>query len=215
MSLKKQYSHLKNTYNTVKKQIEERIAEFETVRKRGDEKEFCQELLFCLLTPQSRASFCWQAACLIQNLSCGGKNKDAVLSCLSRVRFKYTKAERIVHTLCYLRENSISLPEKLENFSNSSAARKWVVKTFPGIGWKEGSHFLRNTGIGLDLAIVDRHIIRMLVQIGVMKAEPRSISYQKYLEIENQIRSVADALHIPMSHLDLLFWYIQTGTIFK
>ncbi len=202
-------------YQQIKTRIEQRVEEFEQLGRRGREEEFLTELIFCLLTPQSRAPYCWDAACNIRSLPCGGHNEKAVLSCLPRVRFKYTKAKRVVRAFQHLKENNISLPGTLKSFSDSREARCWVVETFSGLGWKEGSHFLRNTGIGLDLAIIDRHVLRMLVRMEVLDNLPSTINYRVYLTIEDQIRRIAQQLHIPVAHLDLLFWYLQTNTIFK
>jgi len=41
------------------------------------------------------------------------------------------------------------------------------------------------------------------------------LSKKGYLEIENKIKNFADKIKIPMSHLDLLLWYKETGKIFK
>ncbi len=208
-------SLLLKVYEEIKPKIKERICEFEAIRERGEEREFLAELLFCLLTPQSRAQYCWDAACNIMLLPCGGKDETAVLKCLSQVRFKYTKAQRVSQTVLNLKEQGQTLPEILKEFTDSREARVWSVNRFKGLGWKEGSHFLRNTGIGLDLAIIDRHILRMMVQLGLLKDIPKTITAKRYLELEDLIRAFSGYTQIPVSHLDLLFWYVQTGTIFK
>jgi len=83
------------------------------------------------------------------------------------------------------------------------------------MGYKEASHFLRNIGLGKDMAILDRHILKNLKAFGVINDIPRALSRKKYLEIEEKMRKFSHEIGIPISHLDLLFWSRQTGEIFK
>ena len=94
-------------------------------------------------------------------------------------------------------------------------AREWFVDNVKGIGLKEASHFLRNIGLGEDLAILDRHILKNLALLGVIEEVPASLSRRLYLEIEDRMRKFAENIKIPMSHLDLLLWYMETNEIFK
>ena len=84
-----------------------------------------------------------------------------------------------------------------------------------GLGYKEASHFLRNIGVGLDLAILDRHIIKNLKRYGVIEEVPKSLTPKKYLEIEEKMKEFARRIDIPMPELDLLFWSMETGEVFK
>jgi N-glycosylase/DNA lyase len=95
------------------------------------------------------------------------------------------------------------------------AARDWLVENIKGIGYKEASHFLRNIGFGENLAILDVHILRNLKKVGVIKELPKSITKKRYLNIENKFKKFSDRIKIPMAHLDLLFWSLETGKIFK
>ncbi|HHF59106.1 MAG TPA: DNA lyase, partial [Thermoplasmatales archaeon] len=52
---------LKERYNEMKDVIEKRLEEFDSLWKEGNEEEVFAELVFCLLTPQSRAKLCWSA----------------------------------------------------------------------------------------------------------------------------------------------------------
>ena len=83
------------------------------------------------------------------------------------------------------------------------------------MGYKEASHFLRNIGLGKDLAILDRHILRNLQNLGVINEIPKTLSKNKYLEIEEKMRVFSKNIGIPLDHLDLLLWFKQTGRIFK
>lgn len=88
------------------------------------------------------------------------------------------------------------------------------VGGFGGI-FLHNSHFLRNIGLGYDLAILDRHILRSLVEFKVIDEIPKSLTPKKYLEIEQKMKRFADHLNIPLAELDLLLFYRKTGEIFK
>lgn len=83
------------------------------------------------------------------------------------------------------------------------------------MGYKEASHFLRNIGFGENLAILDRHILKNLVLLGVIESIPKGIIKNKYLEIEEKMAKLSKKIDVPMSHLDIVLWYKETGEIFK
>jgi N-glycosylase/DNA lyase len=88
------------------------------------------------------------------------------------------------------------------------------VKNVKGLGWKESSHFLRNIGYR-DLAILDRHILKCLVRLSVLKNLPQTLTAKKYKEIEKIFLAFANEVGIPIDELDLLFWSLATGEILK
>jgi N-glycosylase/DNA lyase len=83
------------------------------------------------------------------------------------------------------------------------------------MGNKEASHFLRNIGLGEDLAILDRHILKNLQFLGIIDRIPNNLSAKRYAEIEAKMKTLAHRLQIPMSHLDLVLWFRETREIFK
>jgi N-glycosylase/DNA lyase len=93
--------------------------------------------------------------------------------------------------------------------------REWLVKNVLGLGYKEASHFLRNIGRNDGLAILDRHILRNLKRLGVIKSIPKSISRKYYLDIEQRFSKFAIDLGIALDELDLVFWSMGTGEIRK
>ena len=111
--------------------------------------------------------------------------------------------------------NYVSIKPILRKFNDINKLREWLVSNIKGIGHKEASHFLRNIGLGKNIAILDRHILRNLKDFGVIKEIPKSISRAKYLEIEKKMTAFSKQTGIPLSHLDLLLWYKETGEIFK
>ena len=89
------------------------------------------------------------------------------------------------------------------------------IQNIKGMGYKEASHFLRNIGFGDELAILDRHILKNLKELGVLDEIPSSMSKKKYIEIERKMKEFSRSANIPISHLDLVFWCKETGEIFK
>ena len=200
-------------YHRLKPEIDERLADFRRIRENGDERGIFAELLFCTLTPQSRAKVCWKAVeCLL-----GGalySSEEDITACLVGVRFKYTKAKRIMERKERFPDGK-GLKELLDSFEDPYDAREWLVKNIDGYGYKEASHFLRNTGYGLELAILDRHILRNLEAAGAIDEVPKTLTKRKYLEIERRMQEFSREIGVPMPALDLIFWYEGAGEIFK
>jgi len=205
---------LASIYLPIKPQIESRLQDFSRIWKQASEEELFRELVFCLLTPQSKARTCWRAVerlerkCMIKEAG-----PEEITRELVGVRFNLRKGDYIC--LARSRFSSCSLRDTLAGFSDAFAAREWLVANIKGLGYKEASHFLRNIGLGGDLAILDRHILKNLALLGVIEEVPASPSKKMYLEIEKKMIDFSREAKIPMSHLDLLLWYKEAGEVFK
>ncbi len=205
---------LEDIYAPVKDEIKARLAEFRLIWETATEEELFRELVFCLLTPQSKAKICWKAVQrLIRKDMIQEKDACRIQEELVGVRFNQRKAEYI----CLAREMFAkkSIRSTLAEFSNPFDARDWLVENVKGMSYKEASHFLRNIGWGEQLAILDRHILKNLVLLGVIKEVPNSLSKKVYLEIEKKMTAFSSQTRIPMGHLDLLLWYKEAGEVFK
>ena len=170
---------LMDIYTPVKEQIETRLMDFQHIWETASEEELFRELVFCLLTPQSKAKTCWKA---VQRLT----RKDMIATGepgqvqeeLAGVRFSNRKAEYIClarNTFC-----ERSMRSTLAGFAGPVAAREWLVENIKGLGYKEASHFLRNIGLGEELAILDRHILKNLAASGRDRRSPQ-FAYKKDL----------------------------------
>lgn len=198
--------------SVVMKVVKQRMREFQ-VRRSEKSYSWFEELVFCILTANSSA---------VVGLRCvkALKEKDYIFHGSKGVvrktleegghRFAVRRAEYIV----LARKGSKELKENVLRMGNAMAAREWLVKNFKGIGWKEGSHFLRNVGFP-DLAILDRHVLRVMSEYGLIKEEARSLSKKKYLEYENILRKVSSEIRMPMGELDLYLWYMRKGVVMK
>jgi N-glycosylase/DNA lyase len=204
-------------YGIIADEIEDRMSEFRSIWETKDELRAIHELLFCILTPQSKALVCWGA---VEDMSCAdvllNGSYDEVLEAIGNVRFKYKKAGYLIEARNrFYKNGNIELISFIRDFENPFKARDWIVENIKGLGYKESSHFLRNIGIGGDLAILDRHILRNLFRAGMIEDLNVSLTKRKYLEIEERMRDLSNDIGIPMAHLDLVIWHIATGTIFK
>ncbi len=205
MSRKKLIEEYKHKKNDIKR----RLHEFRKVG-RGNAKDIFAELCFCILTPQSNARQCDKA---IQELKKKRLLFTAPASTMTsilkgRSRFHKKKAE-------YLVVARRSFDMSVLSGDNIQDVRKQIVEAIKGVGYKEASHFLRNIGLGKDIAILDRHILKNLKRCGVIDDVPKSISVKAYLNIEKSARSFAKSMELGMEELDLLLWSRETGEIFK
>lgn len=205
------FKELRGLYKTLRPDIEKRLEEFRNIRKKDGTKLF-SELCFCLLTPQSRAKTCWEA---VVNLNKNGLlfkgSENQIKKYLKGVRFKNNKAKYINNA----RKQFPEIKEAIRKHEDVFELREWLVKNICGFGYKEASHFLRNIGLGDNIAILDRHILRNLVLFGVIKDIPTFLTKAAYLDIEEKMRRFSGKIKIPLSHLDLLLWAKETGGIFK
>jgi N-glycosylase/DNA lyase len=150
-----------------------------------------------------------------QNMLSKG-SADQIKSRLHCVRFHNKKAVYIVAARTLFSKNgTLSIKPLLGQYADIHECREWLVTQIKGLGYKEASHFLRNIGLGENIAILDRHILRNLQLLGVMEDIPESLSKAKYGQIEIKMREFAQSVNIPFAHLDLLLWYKETGQIFK
>lgn len=204
-------------YQEKKDEIKKRLEEFKQIINESDERIFA-ELAFCLCTPQSKATVCWNAveALMKNNLLYVG-NEEQILPFLNVVRFNKNKAKYIVENRNFFTENGkLNLKEKIKSFNNIFELRNWLAKNVKGFGLKESSHFIRSIGLSNNqIAILDRHVLKNLYRYGVINGIPKSLSKKLYLEIENKMKKFAEKIKIPMDELDLLFWSEETGMIFK
>jgi N-glycosylase/DNA lyase len=198
-------------------EIELRLREFSRCYRKGSDEDIFAELVFCLLTPQSKAHSCWSTVETLREkdlLTSGGCRR--VSKELSRVRFKNNKARYIIDARkTFTRDGRLVIKEMVDRHKDPKGARDWLVEEVKGLGLKEASHFLRNIGKGDDLAILDRHILKNLVDLEVVQQVPGTLTRKRYLAIEDRMRAFSKMTGIPMAHLDLLLWCKETGEIFK
>lgn len=207
---KEKIDEIYKIYDEIKDKIEKRLNEFDNILKNGNENDFIFEFIFCLLTPQSKAKMCDKAVqALRENF-----NQESFDNLLYGVRFKNKKSLYIKEFLEKIKKYK-SFKELIISFENDEQRRDFLVKNFKGIGLKEASHFLRNVGLGDSFAILDRHILKNLKEIGIIDEIPKSLTKKKYKEIEDKMRIFASEIGINIKYLDFILWYKETREVFK
>jgi len=201
-----------SSYKEIKNRIEKKLYSFAKKGKKLSGSDIFNEICFCILTPQSKAETCWRCVKQLsrtKTLTRGTKNQ--IQKYLNGVRFYKTKSESIVKVRGLLQE----IINTLKKEKDAIKIRNYLVKNVKGIGMKEATHFLRNIGRSEDLAILDRHILRKLYKLKIIKNIPKSLTPKQYMEIEKRMQKFADKIGIKVSHLDFVFWYQETKRIFK
>ena len=208
---------LKQDYKKIKNEIISRLKEFKEIWKMGDDNEVFEELVFCLLTPQSKARICWETVLFLkQDNSLYTDDQERLSFKLNRVRFRNNKAKYIINARSlFMKNNRIIIKKLISEMKNPFEIREYFVKNVKGMDYKEASHFLRNIGLGEEFSILDRHILKNLLKYGVIDEIPYSLSRKVYINIEKKMKDFSKNIGIPVSHLDLLFWYKETGEVFK
>lgn len=190
--------------------VEERIGEFRRLGSSGSEEELFSELSFCVLTANWSAGGGIRAQKEIGISGFINLSQEELSRRLSELghRFPHKRAEFIVknrHLINNLKEIiSFSAPD----------ARRLLVREAKGIGWKEASHFLRNIG-QLEVAILDRHILKILHEAGCIEDIPSGWTEKKYLSIEERFRELAERFGKPPGETDLYIWYMIKGKVEK
>jgi len=222
MAISSKIKRLILAYRERRPAIKKRLKEFASLRGAAD-KDIFKELCFCILTANAKATSCDRA---IEELKRTGLlftgSRDRIKTRLKgHARFHNKKAAYIVGARKFFskpaknRRPCFDIKTCLDN-RDIIGTRDWLVEKIKGYGYKEASHFLRNIGLGKDIAILDRHILKNLKRYGVIDKIPDSIGKRSiYLDIEDKARRFSKRISIPLEEMDLLFWSLETGFIFK
>ena len=187
--------------------VEKRLAEFRSFKDKTSE-EWFQELCFCILAANSKQKTAEAIEkSLNKRLLTISEKELAEFIRDNKHRFHNNKAKYIVQARKH--KDIKAILSKLGEIE----ARDYLIKNIKGIGFKESSHFLRNTG-STGLAILDRHIINVMVEHNLIE-RPKTITPKKYLEIEEKFNLMAKRLNMSVAKLDLLLWYTKTGEVLK
>lgn len=193
---------LRQAYQKKKNIIRQRLKEF------SENNDHFYEACFCLLTPQSNAKKCDQCIRILKEKDFHKKNFEIKEILRTKTRFYNNKSDYLM-----LLKQDWKTVKPIIN-KDPIEAREYLVNNVKGLGYKEASHFLRNIG-KRDLAILDRHILKNLVKYKVIKELPKTLSKKNYLDIEQRFQKFSKDIKIPMDELDLLFWSMENGEVFK
>ena len=210
-------AELKRDYRKKKPEIARRLAEFRAAGRKSDAILF-EELCYCILTAGSSAKMGMRTVEALRDLLPDGSEQELQERArIHRVRFWRVRPSYIVKTREHLREIcGMKLAQLLGSFDSPQMRRDFFArnKSIKGLGFKESSHFLRNIGFS-GYAILDKHILNSLREMGVISRRMRSTTPAGYLAIEKKLELFAEEIGIDMDHLDLLLWSRKTGEILK
>jgi len=204
---------LKNIDKKTVTLIKKRLAEFKALNRLGND-EWFSELCFCILTANSKAV---TGIAIQKELGFEGLYNlpsDSISDCIRKNghRFHNNKTNFIISARRFYNIKDIILD--IISSSGESKARVWLVENVKGLGYKEASHFLRNVGYD-NLSILDRHILKALLDHNLISDIPKTISKKRYLEIEKIFLELAEVSGVKASELDLMIWYLRTGKVLK
>jgi len=190
------------------KQVKKKIKEFKENGRQGINEIF-SELCFCLLT----ANYSAEGGIRIQNSVGKGfhsLSEEKLADKLKKLGHRFPNARA-----CYIKEARRHRKEleKIIKKGSENETREWLVRNIKGIGYKEASHFLRNIGFE-DVAIIDFHIVDLLVKHKLIE-KPKTLTKNKYLNIEEKLKEIASESGTNLAELDLYLWYLETGKILK
>lgn len=210
MGIEEFIQRIKSIDENAKRKIERQWKMFEGMKYKGENAWF-SELCFCILTANASADMGIKVQ---RKLRYEGfaKSKPSQLAKLLKqngARFYNKRAEYIASS----RKYDGKLKKMITSMNNQFKAREWLSRHIKGMGYKEASHFLRNTGHG-NLAILDKHILRVLREHDLI-GDFKTLSKKRYIAIEHVLRDISDKLYMPLGKLDLYIWYLDTGKVLK
>ena len=200
-----------------RREIRARLAEFEEVRRTATDERLWEELVFCIFTAGASARMGLGSVEAVRHLLERGTHEELAAALQSKHRYPNSRSGYIVVTRAYLEADCrLRLRERLENFEDPIERRDWLARTreIKGLGYKESSHFLRNVGYR-GYAILDKHILRCLAEVGVLDTPQPPATRARYLSTEERLRRFADDLGVDFDELDLVLWSMKTGEILK
>jgi len=187
--------------------VEDRWREFEKLRKEGTEEELFSELCFCVLTANWSAQGGIKAQKFINN-GFVHLPKEELSQKLREVGHRYpeARAEYIISNRWII--------NRLKDLLKEDDPREFIVMNVKGLGWKESSHFLRNVAY-TNYAILDKHVLRIMHQYGLIDEIPKGWTKKRYLDYEERLRKVANDFGEHLGKFDLYLWYMIKKTVDK
>ncbi len=210
-------NELKEIYLEIKDKVDKQLKKFDYLRYKGSKEELFEELVFCLLTPQSKARMAEKTIIKLKkkNLLFSSATPEILAMEFNLVRFKNHKASYVYEAQQkFLVKNQLNFDNILDFSSSTHEKRNWLVTNIKGMGLKEASHFLRNIGYYKDIAILDRHILKNMAFYRKIEKTP-TLNLKNYLLLEKLMKEWAFQLDIPFEYLDFVLWFKETMDIFK
>jgi N-glycosylase/DNA lyase len=208
---------IKAAHGERRAEILERLSEFEAIWRAETDERLWEEMVFCFFTGGCSARMGIRSIEAVRPLLLTGDQAELAACLRGKHRYPNARAGYIVASRAFLQEHcGLRLREKLQSFDNDFERRDWLVreKRIKGLGYKEASHFLRNIGLK-GYAILDKHILRSLAELGIVETPKPPTTRAKYLAVEEKLKELAKRSGIDFDELDLVLWSMKTGEILK
>src|SRR5919109_128003 len=209
---------LQKSYIKKRAAICARLAQFAEIGRESDDARLFEELVFCIFTAGASARMGLNSIERVRPHLFKAGQKRLTRLLVGSHRYPNARAGYVVHTRDFLkRDCGLRLRERLDSFGDDMEARRDFFAKNPGVkgvGYKEASHYLRNIGYR-GYAILDKHILRTLYEVGVIDSPDPPGAKKKYLAVEDRMRKFAGDIKINLDELDLLLWSNKTGVILK
>ncbi len=62
---------------------------------------------------------------------------------------------------------------------------------------------------------MDFHILDIMREHKLIRFSLKSLNMKRYLSIEKILKNISQEIKIDLARLDLILWYIKTGTVIK
>jgi N-glycosylase/DNA lyase len=194
------------------------------------ERKLLEELIFCILSSQERYEIALAASKRLTDgtldlsprteidltrlydevshiLSQPFSYKIGPVSRSAKIRSGKRKTHFIVDTVGKIGLGGSTIRQLVDSGSNSSDTREKIVNAIAGIGPKQASMFLRNIGLCVDLAILDKHVVDYMNIMALMNPSKFNFSrLNEYEEAESRLQAYAFQYGVEMLHLDIAIW---------
>jgi N-glycosylase/DNA lyase len=214
---------LESTVRVIAKDVQDIVASIAAPRT---EKVLTYELICCILSSQVPYSLAVSATDCIVRSGLADEESTVAREYLERAikkilvkplntpcglrkyRFPQKRSHDISAALEVFRLSHGSISEFLRQHPNPAEAREWLVKHIPGLGPKQASMFLRNSGHSRDLAILDRHILTYMRLILISDLVTGVSRLKDYEREERRFAAHAASLGFSVGILDWAVWIV-------
>ena len=198
-------------------EIRRKLKEFENIIKNASEETIFEELVFCIFTAGTSAKMGLSALSTVRSMLPSASEDELREKLRGVYRFPNVRSKHVVHTRDYLaRLYGLKLRPLLLSFEDPAERRDFLALNgdIKGLGFKEASHFLRNVGFH-GYAILDKHILQCLFELGITESARAPHSRSKYIEIEKKFKRFSERNGFDFDEMDLFLWSEKTGEILK
>ena len=137
-------------------------------------------------------------------------SKFDVGSSMVRYRFPQSKADQLAQALVTIHDQHGTLTQFVNSVRDPHAARRWMIEDVAGIGPKQASMFLRNSGASYDLAVIDRHVLQFMQ---LQRLQPNAVLDPNHLTgyetLEESLRQYAANIGYALGIVDWSIWFVM------